>query len=100
MQTDLNKKQKTGFAEQTVGQIVASEYRTAEVFQQYGIDFCCGGDRVLTEVCKEKNIDINQVVENLEQVFGSGSTAENSPQFETLHSEFKDFPAWSIKPTR
>ncbi len=26
-----------------IGEIVAEDYRTATVFEKYGIDFCCGG---------------------------------------------------------
>ena len=30
----------------TVGEIVAADFRTAAVFEQFGIDFCCGGRRL------------------------------------------------------
>jgi len=29
--------------EAIVGDIVAADYRTAGIFEQFGIDFCCGG---------------------------------------------------------
>lgn len=41
----------------TVGEIVAANYNKARVFQQFGIDFCCGGKKTLAQVCAEKNID-------------------------------------------
>jgi regulator of cell morphogenesis and NO signaling len=41
----------------TIGSIVARHYRTADVFKKYKIDFCCKGNRLLSDVCKEKNID-------------------------------------------
>ena len=41
----------------TVGDLVARDYRTAEVFEKYGIDFCCGGKTDLASVCREKGID-------------------------------------------
>lgn len=40
----------------TIGSVVAQDYRTASVFEQYGIDFCCNGNRSIEEACKEKNI--------------------------------------------
>jgi len=36
--------------ESTVGDIVSDDYRTAEIFEKHGIDFCCGGKVPLTEV--------------------------------------------------
>ena len=35
----------------SVGEFVAEDYRTATVFQKYGIDFCCKGGRTIDEVC-------------------------------------------------
>ena len=35
----------------TVGDTVASDYRTAEVFNQFGIDFCLGGGQTIKDVC-------------------------------------------------
>jgi regulator of cell morphogenesis and NO signaling len=42
----------------TIGQMVAQNYRTAEVFKKHGIDFCCKGGRMLADVCKEKHLDL------------------------------------------
>jgi regulator of cell morphogenesis and NO signaling len=44
-------------AGETVGEIAAKDLRKAEVFKKFGIDFCCGGKKSLTQVCKEKGID-------------------------------------------
>lgn len=52
----------------TIGQIVASDYRTATVFERYGIDFCCGGNGVLTATCTKKGIDLNAITAELEAV--------------------------------
>lgn len=41
----------------TIGELVAADYRTARVFEKYGIDFCCGGKVPLSAACREKGID-------------------------------------------
>jgi len=41
----------------TIGELVAADYRTARVFEKYGIDFCCGGKVPLADACREKGID-------------------------------------------
>lgn len=51
----------------TIGQIVADDYRTASVFKSYGIDFCCKGNRTISEVCEKKNIAVETLQEALER---------------------------------
>jgi regulator of cell morphogenesis and NO signaling len=36
----------------TVGDIVAADFRTAQVFEEFGIDFCCGGHRSFDDACR------------------------------------------------
>lgn len=52
--------------ERTIGEIVAADYRTAQVFKDHKIDFCCKGNRSIEEATREKKIDINQLIEELE----------------------------------
>ena len=40
----------------TIGEIVALDYRAAELFKEAGIDFCCGGKKRIEETCAEKVI--------------------------------------------
>jgi regulator of cell morphogenesis and NO signaling len=49
----------------TVGEIVANNFRTAEIFKNAGIDFCCGGKKSLSESCIEKGIDLKIIQEKL-----------------------------------
>lgn len=41
----------------TIGDIVKADYRKAEIFRKYGIDYCCGGKQPLEETCQKKGID-------------------------------------------
>lgn len=52
----------------TVGEFVAQDFRTASIFSKYGIDFCCKGQRTLDEVCKLKNINEADLLEELNTV--------------------------------
>jgi len=45
----------------TIGQMVANNFRTAEVFRKNGIDFCCKGGRMLADVCRERNLDMTTI---------------------------------------
>ena len=52
----------------TLGEIVAKDYRTAKVFEAFGIDYCCKGHWTLEEVCESKKIDVVTVREGLDKV--------------------------------
>jgi regulator of cell morphogenesis and NO signaling len=53
---------------QTVGDLVATDYRAAGVFERYGIDFCCGGNVTLAAACREHGIDTGDLQRDLERV--------------------------------
>ncbi len=69
--------------EQTIGQIVAEDYRTAEVFRQLGIDFCCGGNKTITEASAFKDVDPKKVKKALQSL-----TEENT--------EHHHYNKWSL----
>lgn len=50
----------------TIGEIVAQDFRTASVFSEAGIDFCCGGKMTLEEACAEKGINVSDMITKLE----------------------------------
>lgn len=52
----------------TIGDIVAQDFRTASVFKEAGIDFCCGGKKTLEEACAEKGIDSAAFLKKLENI--------------------------------
>jgi regulator of cell morphogenesis and NO signaling len=51
-----------------IGKLVADDYRTAEVFGKYGIDFCCKGDLSIKQACEKKGIDSSKLIEDLNAV--------------------------------
>ena len=65
----------------TIGEIVAEDYRTASVFEQYGIDFCCNGNRNLTEACADKNISPEELLSKIDRV--QQETKSNFPDFQS-----------------
>ncbi len=49
------------------GSVVRKYYRTAEVFNRYGIEYCCGAKWPLKMVCELKELDIGVVLSDLLQ---------------------------------
>ncbi|NJL13209.1 MAG: iron-sulfur cluster repair di-iron protein [Microscillaceae bacterium] len=66
-----------------IGSLVAEDYRAAAIFQQKGIDFCCGGQRTLAQVCEKQGLDVSQLIAELEQALAS---PESKP------SDFRQWP--------
>jgi regulator of cell morphogenesis and NO signaling len=54
------------YQNKTVSDIVRSDYRTADVFKKYGINYCCSGQISLAEACNVRNIDADLLVQELE----------------------------------
>ncbi len=50
----------------TISEIVTRDFRTSEVFRNHGIDFCCGGQVALDAVCREKQIDLDRITQELD----------------------------------
>lgn len=53
---------------ETLGEIVANDFRTAEIFKKYELDFCCDGKKTVREACADKGVDYKLVEEDLQHV--------------------------------
>lgn len=51
----------------TVSEIVRRNYRTADVFKRYGINYCCGGNATVPEACAQANISLQELEQALEK---------------------------------
>lgn len=62
-----DQKQKV-LSHKTIGEIVADDYRTAKVFEEHGIDFCCGGKIALSTICHDKGLELAAIEQELAAV--------------------------------
>jgi regulator of cell morphogenesis and NO signaling len=60
----------------TVGDIVASDFRTAAVFERFGIDFCCGGRRSVADACRTAAVEPSALGAALEALAGNPAGAD------------------------
>lgn len=51
-----------------IGEIVTQDFRAAEIFKNAGIDFCCGGNDSLEQICRDKNLDISNLEQKLSEL--------------------------------
>lgn len=67
----------------TIGEMVAEDYRKAEVFRKFGLDFCCGGKRTIQEACEKKGVDYNAVQQEIDKIEKESSEkVENFKEWE------------------
>ena len=70
--------------EKTIGQMVAEDYRTAQVFKNHKIDFCCKGNRSLQEVAEKNNLNVDVLLREMDEV-----QLQNN-------NEIIDFKSWPL----
>ena len=59
---------------ETVGEIVTRRPALSRIFENVGIDYCCGGKKCLEEACKEKHLDPQEVLIQLIEAEAAGET--------------------------
>src|SRR5215204_1185663 len=69
----------TATPDTTIREIVATDFRTAAVFQRFGLDFCCNGCRTLEQGCREAGANASALLRELETVMTAPAGA--APRF-------------------
>lgn len=64
--------------EQKLGDIVSRFPKASEIFKEYQIDFCCGGNRSLSEAAKKQNVSEEKILETLNQAFNEIAAVEKN----------------------
>ncbi|MDP7639874.1 MAG: iron-sulfur cluster repair di-iron protein [Candidatus Hydrogenedentes bacterium] len=50
-----------------MGELVAERIARSRVLEKYGIDYCCGGDKPLTDACALRGIPVEEVLADLNE---------------------------------
>lgn len=61
----------------TVSDVATTLPATVRVFQQHGIDFCCGGKRPIADACAERGLDAEAILGELRASVASGRPERN-----------------------
>jgi regulator of cell morphogenesis and NO signaling len=62
-------------AEKTVRELALENPAATRVFEKLGIDYCCGGNKLLDEACRNANLSIDEVIDSLEMADHSARAA-------------------------
>lgn len=71
----------------SVSDLVARDYRTAEVFRRYGISYCCGGKWPIDLVCEMQGVDRGVLMKELQRA-SSTIPVSNQLDFENWETGF------------
>lgn len=66
---------RTIVASDTVGAVVRDTPGRARVFEDAGIDYCCGGGRTVAEACRRAGADLARVLDRLNDGSAAGAQA-------------------------
>lgn len=66
-----------------IGELVAQNYRTASIFKQNKIDFCCNGNRTIADAAEQKKLDVSSLLKDLE--LASSSQSDGNIDFNSWH---------------
>lgn len=64
--------------EKTISEIAVERPASLRVFEQLGIDYCCGGKKSLASVCDKLNLSVDAVLARIEKAETMASTAEET----------------------
>lgn len=73
-----------------VGELVAQDYRTATVFKRHKIDFCCQGNRTVSEACEKHKVDPQILQSELAVAMRTGDASQTQAISELGPSELID----------
>ena len=68
----------------TVREIALEQPHSIRIFEQFGIDYCCGGRKPLAEACAEREISLSQVLSELNASQDAGTPPAQDWSLATL----------------
>ena len=68
-------------AVKTIGQLVAEKADRACLFEQYGLDYCCGGGKTLQQACIKKGVNIDEIIEKLTALDAKANQSAQEPDW-------------------
>jgi len=70
--------------DKTVAQIVTENIKTSDVFKRNGIDFCCGGDVNIADICDTQGLNFQKIEKEIETALA-------------INSSTHDFNSWNLE---
>ncbi len=62
----------------TVRELATENPAATRIFENFGIDYCCGGNQSLEQACQKANLSIDQVLDSLEMAEQTARAAQST----------------------
>ncbi len=69
--------------DRTVGELVAERPSNSRIFEDYGIDYCCGGKESISRACARNGIPTDEILEKL-KLADTALPQEDSPDYASM----------------
>jgi len=70
------------FTEQnTLAEIVKSDFRSARIFENYSLDFCCRGNRTIKEAAEEKGLNAEKILSEVSECCPDNNETKDSEKW-------------------
>ncbi|MBC8369188.1 MAG: iron-sulfur cluster repair di-iron protein [Planctomycetes bacterium] len=69
---------------QSLGELVTERPTRSRVFEQYKLDYCCGGGVSLERACEKRGLDVNEIIAQLED---EGNVSEDQIDLSSMNLE-------------
>lgn len=66
----------------TLSEIVKKNYKAAAVFEKFGLDFCCRGNKLISNACEEKGISKEELTSELSKLDEQDTPSEKFDNWE------------------
>ena len=79
----LHTKDHAATATKTVREVVLEDPNATRIFEQLGIDYCCGGHKTLSNACSSAKVSLDEVLNKLETAQRPGTTPSASDKWQS-----------------
>jgi regulator of cell morphogenesis and NO signaling len=68
--------------ENTLAEVVRGNFKTAEIFESYGLDYCCNGKRSISDACADKSISTDELIKKVSNAYIKENVNDNFDNLE------------------
>jgi len=73
----------SAIAERTVRELAVENPGATQIFERFGLDYCCGGNQTLEQACRGRNLSVGEVRNSLQAAEHSALASQEDRNWQT-----------------